>query len=66
LQVRKNGPDDRHQLKGVLYGIAATLPMFLEGGSGNFMNIRSLAFAIEQADDVDIDDIVLRPTAQEF
>lgn len=130
--------------KGVLYGIAATLPMFLERGSGHIINIssvagtkvfspggtvysgtkfavsaiseglrhevgnklrvtsiapgavesdlkystsgtsssavmdfykaaipaatiaRAVAFAIEQPDDVDINEIVLRPTAQEF
>ena len=28
--------------------------------------VRAIAYAIEQPDDVDINEIVLRPTAQEF
>jgi NADP-dependent 3-hydroxy acid dehydrogenase YdfG len=45
-------------VKGVLYGIAAALPVFREQGYGHF------AFAIEQPPEVDVNEIVVRPTAQ--
>ena len=37
------GPDDRHKIKGVLYGIAAVMPVFLKQASGHFINIASAA-----------------------
>lgn len=90
-------------IKGLLYGIAAALPIFQARGSGQFVNVastaahrivptmavyaatktavrtlasmddiamapdavaRAIAFAIEQPDDVDVGEIIVRPTAQ--
>ena len=78
--------------RGVLYGVAAALPVFRAQGSGHFVNVlstsglkrilaqieeamakigispdaiaRAIAFAIEQPADVDVGEIVVRPTAQ--
>ena len=66
-------------IKGVLYGIAAALPGFRKQGFGHFVNTSSTAglitkptmsvysstkFAVEQPVDVDLGEIVIRPTAQ--
>jgi NADP-dependent 3-hydroxy acid dehydrogenase YdfG len=72
-------------IKGVLYGIAAALPVFRKQGFGHFVNTastaglvntmekmaispdaiaRAIAFAIEQPPDVDVGEIIIRPTAQ--
>jgi NADP-dependent 3-hydroxy acid dehydrogenase YdfG len=58
-------------LNGFLYGIAAALPVFRRQGFGHFVTTippeaiaRAIAFAIDQPEDVDVGDIVVRPTAQ--
>jgi NADP-dependent 3-hydroxy acid dehydrogenase YdfG len=55
-------------IKGTLYGIAAALPVFRRQGAGHIVNTlsiaRAMAFAIEQPADVDVGEIVIRPTAQ--
>jgi NADP-dependent 3-hydroxy acid dehydrogenase YdfG len=63
-------------IKGVLYGIAAALPIFQRQNGGHFVNIASVAglkvsmgaavYAATKPADVDINEVVLRPTAQEF
>ena len=65
-------------LRGVLYGIAAALPVFREQSHGFSSTpcrpriaiapdavARAIAFAIEQPDGVAVGDIVVRPTAQD-
>lgn len=53
-------------IKGVLYGIAAALPYMKERkiavGADTFA--RTVAFAVNEPDDVDINEILFRPTAQ--
>lgn len=39
---------------------------YLQDGAASQCRARAIAFAIEQPDDVDINEIVLRPTAQTF
>lgn len=56
--------------RGVLHGIAAALPLFRRQGRGHFVTTvstavaRAIAFAIEQAHDVEIGDVTIRPTVQ--
>ena len=55
-------------IKGVLYGIAAALPHMKLRKSGHIVNVSSVAghFAIGQPDEVDINEILHRPTRQEL
>jgi NADP-dependent 3-hydroxy acid dehydrogenase YdfG len=65
-------------IKGILYGIAAALPVFRAQGSGHFVHTastsafrtvpaavaRAIAYALEQPANVEVGEIVIRPTAQ--
>ncbi|PYI76866.1 MAG: hypothetical protein DMF04_07680 [Verrucomicrobia bacterium] len=55
-------------IKGVLYGIAAALNVkeFYKVAIPADSIARAIAYAIEQPSDVEIDEIVVRPTVQEF
>jgi NADP-dependent 3-hydroxy acid dehydrogenase YdfG len=64
-------------IRGVLHGIAAVLPHMTARKSGHVINLssigghaqpaaaiaRAMAYAIEQPDDVDVYEIIVRPTA---
>ncbi len=66
-------------IKGALYGIAAALPHMKAQKSGHIINVSSVAgnkvgpalanmvaFAISQPEDVEINEILFRPTKQEY
>lgn len=58
-------------IKGVLWGVAAALPRFKAQKSGQFINVsssfaRCALFAMSQPEDVDINEVLFRPTVQEL
>jgi NADP-dependent 3-hydroxy acid dehydrogenase YdfG len=57
-------------VKGVLYGTATALPHMKNQKSGHVISAdsfaRMAAFAIGQPDDVDVNEIIFRPTAQQL
>ena len=57
-------------IKGVLYGVAAALPYMQKQKSGHFINVssvaRAVAFMMSQPDEIDVNEILFRPTRQEI